>query len=53
MMPDVHLGAIEQVLERADVESQIGMGEVTNERVQHTVPEHDNAAETEECRGDI
>src|SRR5216684_3485538 len=53
MMPDVHLGAVEHVLEWADVESQIGMGEVTDERVQHTVPEHDNAAETEECRGDI
>ena len=52
MVPDVHLGAVEQVFERADVESQIGMGEVTDERVQHTVPEHDNA-ETEECRGDI
>ena len=29
------------------------MGEVTDERVQHTVPEHYSAAETEECRWDI
>jgi len=53
VMPDVHLGAVHDVFQRADMEAKVRVGEVGDQGREDAIPEHRCPAESKQSGGHV